>query len=106
MGVHRSSYFHFWRSFETLKRWFNEFKRGRRSLVNECRPKSVVLSKNIDVVQKVGMQDRHVINCKIEATLRLVYIERVYNLLVNEFTSGRIGVCDTDDDSQTFPLVQ
>ncbi|KYQ48359.1 Histone-lysine N-methyltransferase SETMAR [Trachymyrmex zeteki] len=59
-------------SFATVKRWYNEFNRGRRSLTDESRegrPKSVVVSENIDAVQKLIMQDRHVIYCEIETTL-------------------------------------
>ena len=59
-------------SFATVKRWYNEFNRGRCSLTDESReghPKSVVMSENIDAVQKLIMQDRHVTYCEIETTL-------------------------------------
>ena len=55
-----------------MKSWFNEFKRGRRSLkdeVREGRPKTAVLSENIDVVREVVMQDHHVTYREIEAFL-------------------------------------
>ncbi|KYQ51169.1 Histone-lysine N-methyltransferase SETMAR [Trachymyrmex zeteki] len=59
-------------SFATVKRWYNKFNRGRRSLTDEShegRSKSVVVSENIDAVQKLIMQDRHVTYCEIETTL-------------------------------------
>ena len=48
-------------SHATVKRWYNEFNRGRHSLTNEFRqdrPKSVVGPENINAVQKLIMQDR------------------------------------------------
>ena len=50
-------------SYATVKRWYSEFIRGRYSLTDEFRkdrPKSVVRTENINVVQKLIMQDRHV----------------------------------------------
>lgn len=58
--------------FATVKRWYSEFNRGRTSLQNELRegrPKSVVVPKNIDAVQKLIMLDRHVTYREIEASL-------------------------------------
>lgn len=58
--------------FATVKRWFNEFDRGRSSLQDqfrEGRPKSVVLPENIDAVRELIMEDRHVTYHEIEATL-------------------------------------
>ena len=55
-----------------MKRWYNEFNRGRHSLSDEFRKyrsKSVVGPENINTVQKLIMQDRHVTYCEIEATL-------------------------------------
>ena len=55
-----------------MKRWYNEFNRGRHSLTNEFRKdrlKSVVGPENINAVQKLIMQDRHVTYCEIEASL-------------------------------------
>lgn len=52
--------------------WYNEFKRGRRSLKDEekpGRPISVVTPENIDAVQKLIEQDRHVTYLEIKATL-------------------------------------
>ena len=52
--------------------WYNEFKRGRRSLKDEekpGRPISVVTPENIDAVRKLIEQDRHVTYFEIEATL-------------------------------------
>lgn len=59
-------------SFATVKRWYNEFHHGRRSLSDESRegrPRSVTVPENIDAVQKLIMQDRHVTYCEIEAAL-------------------------------------
>ena len=50
-------------SYATVKRWYNEFNRGRHSLTGEFRkgrPKSVVGPENINAVQKLTMQDRYV----------------------------------------------
>ena len=46
-----------------MKRWYNKFNRGRHSLTDEFRkghPKSVVGPEDINAVQKLIMQDRHV----------------------------------------------
>jgi [histone H3]-lysine36 N-dimethyltransferase SETMAR len=59
-------------SFSTVKNWYNEFSRGRRSLTDEFRegrPKSVVVPQNIDAVEKMIREDRHVTYREIEATL-------------------------------------
>jgi histone-lysine N-methyltransferase SETMAR len=59
-------------SFATVKRWYNEFHRGRHSLSDESRegrPKSVVVPENIDAVQNLIMQDRHITYREIEASL-------------------------------------
>ena len=59
-------------SYATVKRWYNEFNRVRHSLTDEfCKscPKSVVGPENMNAVQKLIMQDRHVTHCEIEATL-------------------------------------
>ena len=59
-------------SYATVKRWYNDFNRGRHSLTDEFRkgrPKSVVETENINVVQKLIMQDRDVTYYEIEATL-------------------------------------
>ena len=55
-------------SYATVKRWCDEFNRGRHSLTDKFRkgcPKSVVGSENINAVQKLIMQDRHVTYCEI-----------------------------------------
>ena len=70
-------------SYATVKRWYNEFNRGRHSLTDEFRkgrPKSVVETENINVVQKLIMQDRHVTYCEIEATLDIIF-SRIYKIL-------------------------
>ena len=56
-------------SYSTVKNWFNEFNRGRRSLEDEGRPKTVVVPENIDAVRELIMQDRHVTYREIEASL-------------------------------------
>ena len=59
-------------SYATVKCWYNEFNHGRHSLTDEFRkgrPKSVVGPENINSVQKLTIQDRHVTYCEIEATL-------------------------------------
>ena len=61
-------------SYRTMKNWFNEFDRGRRSLKDELRkgrPKTAVVSENIDAVREVIMQDRHVTYREIDATLSI-----------------------------------
>ncbi|XP_071744201.1 uncharacterized protein [Lepeophtheirus salmonis] len=50
-------------SYSTLKNWFNEFNSGQCSLKDEFsegRPKTAVLSENIDAVPEGIMQNRHV----------------------------------------------
>ena len=56
-------------SYSTVKNWFNEFNRGRRSLEDEGRPKTAVVPENIDAVRELIMQDRHVTHRDIEASL-------------------------------------
>ena len=59
-------------SYSTVKNWFNEFNRGRRSLKDEDRegrPKTAVVPENIDAVRELIMQDRHVTYREIEASL-------------------------------------
>ena len=56
----------------TVFRWYREFNFGRRSLTDkfrEGRPKSVVVPENIDAVEKMIREDRHVTYREIEATL-------------------------------------
>src|ERR1700704_6938374 len=59
-------------SLSTVKNWYNDFNRGRRSLQDEFRegrPKTAVLAKNIDAVRELIMEDRHVTYLEIEASL-------------------------------------
>ena len=54
-----------------MKPWYDEFNRGRHSLTDEFRkgrPKLVVGPENINALQKLIMQDRHVTYYEIEAT--------------------------------------
>ena len=58
--------------YATVKRWYNEFNRGRHSLTDEFRKgrsKSVVGPENINAVQKLITQDSNVTYCEIKATL-------------------------------------
>ena len=58
----------------TVYRWYSEFNRGRSSVADENRegrPKSVVVQQNIDAVQELLMQDRHVTYREIEASLNI-----------------------------------
>ena len=53
-------------SYATVTRWYNEFNRVRHSLTDKFRKdrlKSVVGSENINAVQKLIMQHRHVTYC-------------------------------------------
>ena len=55
-------------SYATVKRWYNEFNRGRHLLTDKFRKglsKSVAGPENINAVQKLIIQDRHVTYCKI-----------------------------------------
>lgn len=55
-----------------MKRWYNEFKRGRPLLKGEFRegrPESIFVPENIDSVQKLILQDRRVTYSEIEVTL-------------------------------------
>ena len=59
-------------SYAAKKHSYNEFNRGRHSLTDEFRKersKSVVEPDNINALQKLLMQDRHMTYCEIEATL-------------------------------------
>lgn len=59
-------------SVQTIYNWFNEFKRGRRSLKDESRegrPKTAVVPENIDAVRELIKEDRHVTYREIEASL-------------------------------------
>ena len=70
-------------SYATVKHWYNEFNRGRHSFSDEFRkdrPKTVVGPENINALQKLIMQDRHVIYCEIEATLG-ISSTRIYKIL-------------------------
>ena len=53
-------------SYPTVKRWYNEFNRVRHSLAKEFhkgRPKSDAGPENIKPVQKLIMQDLHILGC-------------------------------------------
>ena len=64
-------------SHSTVTGWFNEFNCGRRLLkdeVRESRPKTAVVSENIDAVRELIMQDRHVTYREIEAFLTTAFM--------------------------------
>ena len=55
-----------------MKNWFNEFNCARRSLKDgdrQGRPKTAVVSENIDAERELIMQDRHVTYREIKASL-------------------------------------
>jgi len=61
-------------SYSTVKKWYNEFNRGRSSLQDEFRegrPKSAVTPENIDAVRELIIQDRHVTYREIQASLNI-----------------------------------
>lgn len=61
-------------SLASVYNWYNEFKRGRRSLKDEShegRPKSAVVPENIDAVRELIADDRHVTYREIEACLNI-----------------------------------
>ena len=79
-------------SYSTVKRWYNEFNRGRHSLTDEFRkdrPKSVFGSENINAVQKLIIQDRHVAYCEIEATLGISFTN-IYKILHEHLAMKKI----------------
>ena len=79
-------------SYATVKRWYNEFNRGRHSLTDEFRkghPKSVIGPQNINAVQKLIIQDRHVTYCEIEATLGISSTS-IYKILHEHFAVKKI----------------
>ncbi|XP_037958961.1 uncharacterized protein LOC119688351 [Teleopsis dalmanni] len=58
-------------SYSIVKKWFNEFNRGRRSFNDEYRegrPKTAVVPENIDAVRELIMQDFHVTYREIEVS--------------------------------------
>lgn len=61
-------------SLATVKRWYNEFQRGRLSLNDNFRapkPKTAVTEKNIGLVRNMIEEDRHVTARSIQATLKI-----------------------------------
>ena len=70
-------------SYGTVKNWFIEFNRGRRSLKHEFRegaPKTAVVSANIDAVLKLIKQERHVTYREIELSLG-IYSTSIHSIL-------------------------
>ena len=53
----------------SVYRWYEEFNRGRSSLQDEFRSKSVVVPETIDAVCQLILKYRHVTHREIEATL-------------------------------------
>ena len=59
-------------SYSSVKNWFNELNRGRRSFIDEFRKgplKTAVVPENIDAIRELILQDRHVIYREIETYL-------------------------------------
>ena len=80
--------------YATVKRWYDKFNHSRRPLTNKFRkghPKSVVWPENINTVQKLIIQDRHVTYCEIETTLGIsstsIYKMMYENLAVKKICS-------------------
>ncbi|GBP16817.1 hypothetical protein EVAR_13202_1 [Eumeta japonica] len=64
----------------TVHLWFSEFNLGRSMIADkskEGRPKSIVVSKNIDAVRELIMQDRHVTYCEIKTSLVIKVLEKI-----------------------------
>ena len=99
--MYRSTYSHFRQLspilYHTVKRCFDEFNPGRHSLTDQFRkdrPKSVVGPENINAVQKLIMQDRHVTYCKIEASL-VISSTSIYKILHKHLAMKKI--CSRSD---------
>ena len=78
-----------------MKRWYNEFNRGRHSLTDEFHKAhiiSVIGAKYIIAAQKLIMQDRHVIYCEIEATLGISSTS-IYKILHEHLAMKKICSC-------------
>ena len=78
--------------YATVKRWYNEFNRGRHSLTDQFhkdRPKSVVGTENINAVQILIMQDHYVTYREIEATLG-ISATSIYKILHEHLAAKKI----------------
>ena len=79
-------------SYSTVKNWLNEFNCGHRSLkeeVREARPKTAVVSENIDVVRELIMQDRHATCREIKASLG-ISATSIHSILHKHLTVNKI----------------
>ncbi|XP_037931157.1 uncharacterized protein LOC119687373 [Teleopsis dalmanni] len=74
--------------YSTVKNWFNEFNRGRRSLNDEfceVRPETDVEPENIDAVRELIMQNRHVTYREIQASLG-IFPTSIHSILHEHLT--------------------
>ena len=81
--------------YSTVKRWYNEFNPGHHSLTDQfckVRPKSVVGPENINTVQKLIMQDRHVTYCEIKATFGISSTS-IYKILHEHLAVNKTCSC-------------
>ena len=63
-----------------MKRWYNEFNHVHHLLTDEFRkgrPKSIIGPENINVIQKLMMQDCHVTYYEIEASIYKILHEHL-----------------------------
>ena len=75
-----------------MKRWYNEFNRGRHLLNDEFRKgrtKSVVKPEKINAVQKLMMQDRHMTYCEIQGNLGISSTS-IYKILHEHLAAKKI----------------
>lgn len=80
-------------SLSTIKNWYNEFNRGRRSLQDEFRegrPKSVVLPENVDAVRKQIIKDPHVTYRQLEASLG-ISATSIHTILHEHLAIKKVG---------------
>ncbi|KAK5645801.1 hypothetical protein RI129_004265 [Pyrocoelia pectoralis] len=73
-------------SYETVRFWVNEFKRGSTSIQDAPRPgapKSAVTPESIDKVHDLVLTDRRLKVCKLAEAIRIA-TERVHFILHNE----------------------
>ena len=75
-----------------MKYWFNESKRGRRSLKDkfgEGCPNTVILLRNIEAVRELIVQERHVTYREIAASLG-ISAASIYSILHEQLAVEKI----------------